>query len=73
MTGLITIRMENEDNTTVKVIGADRKTIKMLSFTRAAFSVVKQKYNDDNIYYADYNLNRSVIYVLVSDDGKLNI
>ena len=70
MASLITIRLETDDNVNIKVVGADRKTIKMLSFSRAAYSILKTKYIEDSDYYADYNLNRSGVYVLINEDGK---
>ena len=61
MASLITIRLETDNNVNIKVVGADRKTIKMLSFSRAAYSIVKQKYIEDSDYYSDYNLSCSVL------------
>ena len=70
MASLITVRLETDNNVNIKVVGADRKTIKMLSFSRAAYSIVKQKYIEDSEFYADYNLSRSGVYILINDDGN---
>lgn len=70
MAGLITIRLETDENVSIKTVNAVGKTIRMLSFLRAAFSVVKNNFKNDEKYYADYNLAKPGVYILINADGK---
>lgn len=69
MASVISVRLKTDNNVNIKIVGVGTKTIKMLSFSRVAYSVVKQKYLQDRDY-ADYNLSRSGVYILINNDGN---
>ncbi|MDR3215913.1 MAG: GIY-YIG nuclease family protein [Clostridiaceae bacterium] len=70
MADVISIRLETEENTTVKVVGVDGRNIRALMFLRSALSFVSKRYKNFPNEYADYYLATPGIYVLISDDGK---
>lgn len=70
MAGIISIRLENENNTSIKIVNIVGKTIKMLSFLRSAYSFLKTCYKNDPIAYSDYDLAIPGVYMLISEDNK---
>lgn len=70
MADIISIRLENENNTSIKVVNIVGKTIKMLSFLRSAYSLVKDNFKKDSTTYVDYDLARPGVYILFSEDNK---
>ncbi len=70
MADIISIRLENENNTSIKIVNIVGKTIKMLSFLRSAYSFLKTCYKNDSIEYSDYDLSRPGVYMLISEDNK---
>lgn len=70
MADIISIRLENENNTSIKIVNIVGKTIKMLSFLRSAYSFLKTCYKNDPIAYSDYDLARPGVYMLISEDNK---
>ena len=70
MADVISIRLENENNTSIKVINIIGRTIKMISFLRSAYSFVKDSYKKDPDSYPDYDLSRPGVYMLFSEDNK---
>lgn len=70
MADVISIRLDNENNTAIKVVNIVGKTIKMLSFLRSAYSFVKECYKKTPSEYIDYDLARPGVYMLVSEDNK---
>lgn len=71
MAFLITIRLETDENVSIKTVNSAGKTIRILSFLRAAFSTVKNNFEKDKECYADYNLAKPGIYTLINDDTKI--
>lgn len=70
MADIISIRLEDEMNTSIKVVNIVGKTIKMLSFLRSAYSFVKACYKENPMEYSDYDLARPGVYMLISEDNK---
>lgn len=70
MADIISIRLENENNTSIKIVNIIGKTIKMISFLRSAYSFVKSCYNDDPTTYLDYDFAKPGVYMLISEDNK---
>jgi len=70
MSDIVSIRLENENNKSVKIINIIGKTIKMLSFLRSAYSFVKSSYKENPLAYQDYDLAKPGVYMLISEDNK---
>lgn len=70
MADVISVRLENENNTSVKIVNIIGKTIKMISFLRSAYSYVKSCYKDNPLAYQDYDLAKPGVYMLISEDSK---
>ena len=70
MAEIISIRLENENNSSIKVVNIVGKTTKMISFSRSAYSLVKELNKKDPVQYFDYDLARPGVYMLFSEDNK---
>ena len=70
MAEIISIRLENENNSYIKVVNIVGKTTKMISFSRSAYSLVKELNKKDPVQYFDYDLARPGVYMLFSEDNK---
>ncbi|MBO5907057.1 MAG: DUF4357 domain-containing protein [Clostridia bacterium] len=70
MAEIISIRLENEKNSSIKVVNIVGKTTKMISFSRSAYSLVKEFNKKDPVQYFDYDLARPGVYMLFSEDNK---
>ena len=70
MSDIVSIRLENENNKSVKIINIIGKTIKMLSFLRSAYSFVKSSYKENPLAHQDYDLAKPGVYMLISEDNK---
>lgn len=73
MAGIITIRLETDNNVSIKTVNITGKTIKMLSFLRTAYEIVKANYKKDMFYFAAYELAKPGIYILIGEDNTIYI
>jgi hypothetical protein len=74
MAEIITIRLEDEENTTIKVVGVNGRNIRSLIFLRSALSFIEEKHKKNSIDYADYNLSTPGVYILMGENnGKIYI
>jgi hypothetical protein len=74
MAEIITIRLVDEENTTIKVVGVNGRNIRSLIFLRSALSFIEEKYKKNTIDYVEYNLSTPGVYILMSEDnGKIYI
>lgn len=63
MVNIVSSSLENDNNTSIKIVNIVGKAIKMISFLRTIYSFMKSCDRIDPMIYSDFGLKRSDIYV----------